>query len=74
MWQLPSLERVTDGEDIVRREERRGMTSFLSNRVSNDRAERRAGVIVRCAFFRMNVPDPFQIVDCEGFKKRKDEG
>lgn|GEM_PF-5273912 len=71
MWQLPSLERNAGAEDIVRGEERRGITSFMSDRVFDDRSEQRAGVIVRCAFFRMNVPNPFQVIDCEGFKQKK---
>lgn len=71
MWQLPDLEHNMNSDDIVRQEERRGLTSFNSMHLNEADSGTRAGLIVRCAFFRMNVPQPFQVIDCEGFKQRK---
>lgn len=72
LWRLDSVKSGIGSDAILRREERRGITAFESDWVTSDDAPgARAGVVVRCAFFRMNVPDPFAIVVCEGFKPRR---
>jgi len=70
LWRLSRLSGAIDIDSIRHAEERRGITSFKTIWLDEEDPEARAGVIIRCAFFRMNVPDPFQIVDCEGFKKK----
>lgn len=72
LWQLQDISGLMDKEDILRAEERRGMTKFEPSGADDTNPGARVGVIVRCAFFRMNVPDPFRIIDCEGFKQNRE--
>ncbi len=71
LWQLQDLSGLMGKEEVLRAEERRGITKFTPSEVDDTNPDERVGVIIRCAFFRMNVPDPFRILDCEGFKEKR---
>ena len=74
VWNAAPLDSLGVGaEDIQKHEDRKGMTRFKITELEGEIADEKLWrtFVVRCAFFRMNVADPLEVVDCEAFRQRK---
>lgn len=73
VWNATPIDALgVDADEVHKREDRKGMTRFKFTELEGDVAAEKLWktFVVRCAFFRMNVADPLEVVDCEAFRPR----